>query len=139
MGRLVDIIVGGPPKRSRRASAVWLGVTLCIGVLWAYVALTEGEQRLNTRYFGMFMLLGGILISAGDFLYERRRTLAQAMRLGGLLSFQSGFAAFFVGLLQAGERGWLMYAVFVYVLLMLAWAWYVIGEYRSGNGRGASR
>jgi hypothetical protein len=135
----VDIIVGGPPKRSRRASAVWLVIALAFGLLWGYLALGEEGERLETLYFGTSMILGGILTLTGDLLYERRRMLAQAARLAGQLSFHAGFVVFFVGLWQTGERGWLMYATFVYALLMLAWAWYVIGEYRSGSGRGAPR
>jgi len=110
---------------------VWLAVSLSFGVLLIYSIPAGDREPPATRLFGLFMVSGGILMPVGDLLYERRRTLAQSVRIAGLLSFQAGFLTFIVGLWLARDYGWFWYAAIVYALLMLAAVWHVVGKYRS--------
>jgi hypothetical protein len=118
VGRLVEIIVGGPPRRSRRSALVWLAI--------------GDREPLVTRLFGLFMAVGGILVLVGDLLYERRRMLAQATRLAGQLAFHASILIFIAGMWLSWDRGWFWYSASVYALIMLVAVWHVVGQYRSG-------
>jgi peptidoglycan/LPS O-acetylase OafA/YrhL len=133
MERLVGIIVGGPPRQSRRSAMVWLALSLFVGLLVAYFVLTGDREPLTTRLFALFMVVGGVLAQAGDLLYERRPTLAKAVRLAGQLAFHVGILIFIVGMWLSGDRGWFWYSASVYALIMLVAVWHVAGKYRSGS------
>jgi hypothetical protein len=107
-----------------------LAVSLVIGLFLIYAALAGDAGSPPMSLFGLFFVAGGILLQIGDLLYERRRTLAQAVRIAGLLLLHAGFVALILWMWLNGDWGWFWYAASVYTLLMLAAVWHVVGKHR---------
>jgi hypothetical protein len=115
--RLLSWIVGGPPRSSKKERFV---VTL-LGVAFAVYVLTWDEEPPLIRIFALCAGTGVALLGLGGLLHQWRETLADLLRLGGVLAMNLGLILFIVGLWWEGqwERFWFAIVGYVVVFVLM--------------------
>jgi hypothetical protein len=128
--RLLSWIVGGPPRSSKKARFV---VTL-IGAALAVYVLTWDEEPPLIRVFALLAGTGMALLGLGGLLYRWRETLADVLRLSGVLALNLGMILFIVGLGWEGQWGRFWSALLGYAVVSVLVAVSFYSE-RSHSGR----
>jgi peptidoglycan/LPS O-acetylase OafA/YrhL len=123
--RLLTLIVGGPP---RSFGKVYFVVTL-LGIAFAVYVLALGEEPPLLRLFAPCMGIGVTLLGLGGLLYRWRKTLADLLRLAGVLAINLGLILFIVGLWQERQWEWFWSALIGYTIVFILMAFSVFSEW----------
>ena len=123
--RLLNLIVGGPPRSSGR---VYFAVAL-LGVAFAVYVLALAEEPLLLGLFAPCIGIGAALLGLGGLLYRWRTTLADLLRLAGILAINLGLILFIVGLWQERQWEWFWSALVGYAIVFILMALSVFSEW----------